>query len=348
MALSVMSEKFCCSRCGKGFSTRKNFFPVSYCSLYKGTGYLHICKECLSNIYNSYYEQCGDVKKAVMQTCRKLDLYWNEQAYNYVEKKNSQRTMMSQYLQRINSTYYAGKSYDDTLIEQGMFWNDIDGIGKESPADSADNSIAQEDSYEQKYIVHEPEPIEITEDVVSFWGPGYTPEMYIELERRLQYYRSQMGDTQQDMGTDALLRQIVMLEIDINKARAEGRDVDKKMSTFNSLLSSLVKPMQKKEDMSSSVSNTPFGVWIKRWEDERPVPEIDDSLKDVDGIIKYILTWVYGHVAHMLKVKNANTALYDDAIKKYRVERPEYNDEEDEVMLYDIFKGSDEDDDETG
>ena len=285
-----------------------------------------------------------------MQTCRKLDLYWNEQAYSYVEKRNTQRTMMSQYLQRLNNNQYAGKSYDDTLIEQGMLWGDADktvAISKDMQANN-DDDVKQEEQYEQKYIVHEPEPIEITEDVVLFWGPGYTPEMYIELERRLQYYRSQMGDTQQDMGTDELLRQIVMLEIDINKARAEGRDVDKKMSTLNSLLSSLVKPMQKKEDMSSSIANTPFGVWIKRWEDERPVPEIDDSLKDVDGIIKYILTWVYGHVAHMLKVKNANTALYDDAIKKYRVERPEYNDEEDEVMLYDIFKGSDEDDDETG
>ena len=59
-----------------------------------------------------------------------------------------------------------------------------------------------------------------SEEVISFWGPGYTPEMYAELEQRLQYYKSQMEDideSQRDMSTDALLRQIAMLEIDINK-----------------------------------------------------------------------------------------------------------------------------------
>ena len=321
-----------CRKCGTAYSQLKGNFPVSYGYLYKGVGYLPYCKRCVEGIYADYLSECKDPEKAARQVCRKLDIYWNAKIFDNVSKKDTTRSVMTTYLSKTNSMSHAGKSYDDTLREENSLW-------KFSYA----KERGKQESIPVTVAVEEP-----TDEVIACWGPGYTPEMYAELEQRLQYYRSQMGDTQQDMGTDALLRQIVMLEIDINKARAEGRDVDKKMSTFNSLLSSLVKPMQKKEDMSSSVSNTPFGVWIKRWEDERPVPEIDDSLKDVDGIIKYILTWVYGHVAHMLKVKNANTALYDDAIKKYRVERPEYNDEEDEVMLYDIFKGSDEDDDETG
>lgn len=342
MSLSVVSEKQYCTKCGRAYSAKKGNFPVSYAALYKGAGYMPVCKECISGMYGIYLEQTDDPKDAVRQMCRKLDLYWSDQVYEYVERKNAPRMIMSQYIQRLNGINYAGKSYDDTLIEEGTLW-DYKNQASVSNKSTNDGS----DDLSQKYIVAELEPIEITEDVVAFWGPGYTPEMYVELEQRLQYYRSQMGQDQNDMSTDAILRQIVMLEIDINKARADGKTVDKMMSTFNSLLSSLTKP-QSKGDSSSTAGNTPFGVWIKRWEDERPLPEIDESLKDVDGIIKYVLTWVYGHVTHMLGVRNTYSQLYEDAIEKYRVNKPEYDEEDDDTMLYDIFRDGGGSGDETG
>lgn len=334
MAIEIGSSNIYCSRCGKAYSSRKGYFPVSYAALYKGTGYIPICKGCVDSIYNTYLSQCNNAKDAVRQTCRKLDLFWSEAIFGRIEKLNTPYTIMSNYIQYLNRQTYAGKSYDDTLSYDGELWSFTSREDKPS-----NNSISQEDRGEkQEYVVAELEPIEITEDVVAFWGPGYTPEMYIELERRLQYYRSQMDESQQDMSTDAILRQIVMLEIDINKARADGKAVDKMMSTMNSLISSLNKPTKKSDDSSSGFAATPFGVWIKRWEDERPLPEIDDSLKDVDGIIKYVLTWVYGHVTHMLGVRNTYSKLYEDAIESYRVSRPEYDEEDDDTMLYDIFK----------
>lgn len=344
MSLSVVSEKQYCTKCGRAYGAKKGNFPVSYASLYKGSGYMPYCKECISAMYNSYLDKADNPKEAVRQMCRKLDLYWSDQVYDYVEHKSAPKTIMSQYIQRLNSVYYAGRSYDDTLIEEGSLWVDksIFASGKD---DGVNNN--PEETAKQEYIVAELQPIEITEDIVAFWGPGYTPEMYIELEQRLQYYRSQMGEDQNDMSTDAILRQIVMLEIDINKARADGRAVDKMMSTFNSLMSSLNRP-QSKGDSNSAVANTPLGVWVKRWEDERPLPEVDDSLKDVDGIIKYVLTWVYGHVTHMLGVRNNYSKLYEEAIEKYRVSRPEYDEEDDDTMLYDIFKDGGDASDETG
>lgn len=350
MSLSMVSEKCYCPRCGRAYGSRKTAFQTSYAAMYKGVGFLPICKECVTSLFTSYLVQCNDQKLAVKQMCRKLDLYWSEQVYEYVEKKSSQRTVMSLYIQRTNNVYYAGKSYDDTLVEQGTLWSDLPSDEKKEPEEETKEDVTSsvEQEMQQRYIVHELPPIEITEDVVAFWGPGYTPEMYIELEQRLQYYRSQMGDTQQDMSTDALLRQIVMLEIDINKARADGRSVDKMMTTFNTLLSSLIKPVKKSDDTISGSSSTPLGVWIKRWEDERPLPEIDDSLRDVDGIVKYVLTWVYGHVAHMLGVRNNHSKLYEEAIEKYRVNRPEYDDEDDDTMLYDIFQDSGGSSDKTG
>lgn len=342
MSLSVVSEKQYCAKCGRAYGSKKNYFNVCYASLYKGSGFLPYCKECVAGMYNVYLEKTNDPKIATRKMCRKLDLYWNEQVYDYIERKNAPKMIMSQYIQRINSVHYAGKSYDDTIEEEeDSIW------GNQNNTQTRNNAVNTNDEPKQQYIVAELEPIEITEDIVAFWGPGYTPEMYIELEQRLQYYRSQMGEDQNDMSTDAILRQIVMLEIDINKARADGRAVDKMMSTFNSLMSSLNKP-QTKGDGNSAAANTPLGVWVKRWEDERPLPEIDDSLKDVDGIIKYVLTWVYGHVTHMLGVRNTYSKLYEEAIEKYRVSRPEYDEEDDDTMLYDIFKDSGDSGDKAG
>lgn len=316
-----------CFRCGTQYGTMRGYFPVCHSHLTKGVGYLPYCRTCVDEMYSRYLDECADPAKAIRQVCRKLDIYYSDRICTQAINQSSNRTSISTYLAKINTTNYAGKSFDDTLRAEGRLW--------EYDKEDEDSDVS--------YV---PEP---TEEIKAFWGPGYTAEMYYELEQRLKYYRSRMGSVEPDLSTDALLRQIAMLEIDINKARAAGSSVDKMTSTLNSLISSLSKPTKKADDVSSSVANTPMGVWIKRWEDERPLPEIDDSLKDVDGIIKYVLTWVYGHVAHMLKVKNARTKLYDEAVAKLRVERPEYDDEDDESMLEDIFGDNDSaDDDETG
>ena len=331
MAIEMESGSAVCCRCGTAYGRRKGYFPVCYAGMYRGTGYLPICKPCVDLMYGEYLSQCGDAKRATRQMCRKLDLYWNSQIYDSVEKKATTRTMMTNYIQRVNNISYAGKSYDDTLLAEGKLWAEH-GAQTEPVIAPVVTEPADGDSLSLD---------DIPKEVIEFWGPGYPPETYLELEQRLQYYRGQMGDdAKADLGTDTLLRQIAMMEIDINRARADGRSVDKMVNSLNSLLSSLNKP-QKNAAVDSAVANTPFGVWIKRWEDERPLPEMDESMKDVDGITKYVLTWVFGHMAKMLKIKNLRTPLYDDAVARLRVEHPEYDDEDDETLLYDLFQDGD-------
>ena len=334
MPIEIDNDRTVCYRCGTAYGRRKGNFPVCYATLYRGSGYMPYCRNCVETMYQEYLSESNDAKKAVRQLCRKLDLYWNEQIFDSVEKKATTRTLMTNYIQRINNLAYAGKSYDDTLKTESKLW-----IGDSDITPVCTSVDSEREEKNENALSLD----DIPGSVIEFWGPGYTPEMYLELEQRLQYYRGQMGeDARADLGTDTLLRQIAMMEIDINRARADGKSVDKMVNSLNSLLSSLTKP-QKGTVMDSTAANTPFGVWIKRWEDERPIPEIDESMKDVDGIIKYILTWVYGHMAHMLKIKNARVPLYEDAIAKLRVEHPEYDDDDDETLLYDLFQDGEED-----
>ncbi len=152
--------------------------------------------------------------------------------------------------------------------------------------------------------------------------------MYNELEQRRLYWMEQLvaeGVDVNKVGTQALLRQIVQTELDINKGRAAGEDVDKKVNTFKGLLSdAMLKPSQNKTE-DASIDNTPLGVWAWRYENKRPIPEVDEKCKDVNGIRKYITIWFKGHLAKMLGLRNSYSQMYEDEIKRLSVERVDYD-----------------------
>ena len=333
-----------CYKCGTGYSRRKGFFPISYAPLYKGVGYIHICRECIEKIYSQYLFQCKDEKMALRQLCRKLDLYWNENVFNMVNVKSTSKTIVTKYLEKLNTSAYVGKCYDDTLEEEGILWNfgnedDVD-VAVESAKRVVDNSNkTRSNADEAPIFIDISDDFEVTDDIIKFWGSGLTRTMYGELEQRRHYWMSNLPEgAEADVGTEALIKQICSLEIDINRDRRAGRSVEKSLNVLNTLLGSAnLKPNQNRDNSDSSIENTPMGVWIWRFENERPIPEPDPELKDVDGIIKYILTWFYGHLAKMLNIRNAHSKLYEEEMARLRVERPEYEDEDDDSLLYDVF-----------
>lgn len=96
MPIEVEHGSVVCSRCGTAYGRRKGNFPASYAPLYKGIGYLPVCRECIGDIFAKYLSECGDSKLALHQLCRKFDVYWNDGVYDAVEKKNSKRLVMMQ------------------------------------------------------------------------------------------------------------------------------------------------------------------------------------------------------------------------------------------------------------
>ena len=329
MALELNTDRVKCYRCGKVYKKPTGNFKTSYAACHKGVGYLPVCNECVESLYNIYFSYCNNSKDAVRQICRKFDLYWNEAVFDTVEAKCGPTSIVFMYLQRLTNAKYAGKSYDDTLAEEGTMW--LSGATGAQPV------------AEKREAKRPAGPDEVDEDVIAFWGPGYSAEMYNMLEQRRAYWMSRLpSDVELDVGTEALIRQICPLELDINRKRAAGQNVEQSINALNTLLGSAnLKPNQKRDDDSAANDNTPFGVWIKRWEDQRPIPEPDPQLKDVDGIVRYIEIWFKGHLAKMLGLKNAYSRMYQDEIDKLRVERPEYSEEEDEDLFDLIFSDDD-------
>lgn len=329
--------KVFCTRCGMAYSKRRNFFPVSYAKLHKGIGYTPVCRKCIDQMFREYLDEFGDTALAARQICRKLDLYYDDRLFELVSNKATPNNVMFQYLYRLTMSTYAGKSYDDTLInENGTIDPRKDSLTKLYVNNTEEESDESEEQVEPVEPEPEPEPEvdeaeeeQVSEDVISFWGKGYTPEMYRRLEQRWAYWSSKYPEGEElDVGTEVILRQICSLELDINRDRAAGRPVDKSVNTLNTLLGSLnLKPVQKKDDLDSSINNTPLGVWLYRFENKRPLP---DNYPD-SPILKYIFTWM-GHLCKMLGVKgNKYTQLYEEAIRRNTVEKPEYEGDEDDL-----------------
>lgn len=321
-----------CTRCGTQYGKRKGFFPVNYGLLYKGLGYMGVCRPCIDDMYERYLNVCHDPKLAVRQMCRKLDLYWSESAYAAVEKKNTTRSMMTSYITKINNNTYINRCYDDTLEAEGKLWDFGSGalfIPDTTVSDSAAGN----------------ETVEVDQSIIDFWGPGLSSDQYMTLDQRRKYHLSRLAEERGveedaiDLGTDMLIRQIVNLEVSINAKQSEGKDVNKDVATLVDLLQKVDWKPAKKEDIDSADAATPLGVWIDRWENKRPLPEIDDDLKDVNGIKKYIFTWM-GHLTKMLGIRGGYTKLYDEEVARLRVEKPEYEDEDDETLLSDYYSES--------
>ena len=336
-AIEVNGSNVVCTRCGKMYGKRKGYFPVSYGPMYKGTGYLGICKECAEEIYSMYLSQCNDPKMAVRQTCRKLDLYWSEAIYDTVEKRNTTRSLMSGYLQKVNNNSNIGKSYDDTLLEEGTLWGFA---GERIRKDSDDDQTGEQE--EQVYV---------DQEIIDFWGGGLPTQQYFDLEQRRAYWMKKLygsktpDELDLDAGTEGLIRQICNLETDINRDKAAGRPISNNVNTLNSVLGSAnLKPNQKKDTSEGMSSATPYGVWIKKIENTRPISDPSPEFKDVDGIVKYVTTWFLGHLCKMMGVKNSYCKLYEDELAKLRVDYPEYEDDDDEALFNDVFAtGGDED-----
>ena len=288
-----------------------------------------ICKDCVNAMFAEYTDQCGSEKIAMRQLCRKLDLYWSEKIYDSVQKKNVGRAIAVGYISRLTSSNYAGKCYDDTLIAEDTMWS----FAEDTP------KVYEEVQQNQMPVSDEiDDDFELTEEIIAFWGKGYTPEMYADLEQRRSYWMSRFPDnTELDIGTEAIIKQICAVELDINRDRAAGRAVDKSLNALNTLLGSAsLKPTQKKSDADASIYNTPMGVWIDRFEYKRPIPD-DESDENKNYLKKYILAWFGGHLSKMFGIKNANTKLYDEEIAKYRVCRPDFDDDSDDDLMYDIL-----------
>lgn len=340
-------DKYVCTRCGRIYKRQRGNFPCSHSPLYRGGGYLPVCNYCVDDLFNHYKVALGDEKEAMRRVCMKCDIYWSPAVYAMVNKANTSNSRVRSYISKTNLAVYVEKTYDDTLDEEALE------AAKKETEEAKETSeiqldvgvppdVAFEDNSSNQPILFEdiPEP---TPETIDFWGPGFTADVYYDLDRRYKKWTSDKG-CNIDESSAALYKQICLCEVNIAKNMMAGKPIESAQKSMNELLGSLnAKPVQKKQDEAASEAaneafdNMPFGVGIKMCENMRPIPKPDPRFDDVDGIVRYISIWFLGHLCKMLGIRNTYCKLYEDEIARRRIERPELEAEDDESVFNDIF-----------
>lgn len=320
---SVAGQKCYCVRCGTAYSRKKGYFPVSHSPMYRGSGYLPWCNDCIDEMYEEYVRDLGD-KEAMRRMCMKMDLYWSESLYAMVERSAGTNSRIRNYIGKTNIIRYIDKTFDDTIREEAASAEPVDRF-QFPTQDNTESGV-------------EDEPTDPA--IIEFWGAGFDHDFYMELER---HYKDWTGGIEETLKQNerTLYKQICIQEVIIVRDAAAGRPTDKSVNLLNTLLGSMnLKPSQQKEEADAELEKMPLGVGIQKWEFNRPLPETPKENRDVRRTIKNITTWYLGHACKMVGLKNSYTRAYEEAMDELRVKRPEYDEEDDDSVLNDIFNGT--------
>ena len=306
-------EKYTCFYCGNEY-VETNFYK-SFGNFFNNIGKIPYCKQCIEKFYQYYFDKYTNEgcltpeENAVKRICMAMDIYYTkanfDSAMNKIKKDNINISPMGQYMKTIGFNQYKNKSYDNTISDEE----------KEKLAKSLIDISNVSDSRK------------VDEETIKFFGTGFTDEDYEFLKE--QYDDWVARHECKTKAQEEVFKRICFKQLEILKATRRGEDTKNLDATFQNYLDT-AKLQPKQNSGDTTADNQTFGTLIDKWENERPLPEIDEELKDVDRIGYYIDTFFKGHTCKMLNIKNAFSNLYSSMMKKFTVNKPEYNSDEDD------------------
>lgn len=305
-------------------------FYNSDSGLYESIGKIPYCKSCLEKFYQHYLKECKKAeytspeRKAVERICMTLDIYYSDDILDSVmeqlETKRTDATLIILYIKQVKLYQYRKKNYDTTLQERYLKIKN-------------DNFVMSD--YEEQ-VTERSENIQKAE---KFFGTGFTDEDYLYLYE--QYNDWTARHECETKSQEEIFKRLCFTQLELLKATRNKEDTKDLNATYLKQLEAA--KLQPKQNKGETVSDTQtFGTLIDKWENTRPVPEIDEDLKDVDKIGKYINIFFKGHLSRMMGIKNAPCKAYDDFMKQFSVKKPEYeSDDGDSEALFDALFGGD-------
>lgn len=314
-----------CCRCGETKDEKRFYTTTS--KFFENCKRLPVCNECMDDMYMEYYDKYNKEgyvnpdKKAVERVCMTLDIYFKESLFLSSREswlKNPETSLMMYYMRLTRLGTNRTKTYDDTMLDKYDASKEKEAI----------LTIYEDDDKELDRRVTEGKKI---------FGPGFEREDYIFLCEQYSDWTARHECNTKSQ--EELFKQICFTQLDLFKANRAGRDTKTLNDTLiKQLDAAKLQPKQNAGD--TTADNQTLGTLIDKWENTRPIPEIDEELRDVDKIGLYIDVFFRGHLAKMLNIKNAFSHLYNKFMEQFTVRKPEYADEEDNEALFDAVFGS--------
>jgi hypothetical protein len=286
-------------------------------------GKIPYCKQCIEKFYQQYYEEYVNEgcltpeKTAIKRVCMTFDIYYTDvvfnSAMNKIREGNINISPMAQYMKVIQLAQYKDRSYDNTVLNE----------------------------MKEEFIAVVSDGVSVNRDVdqktIDFFGSGFTDEDYKFLQKEYDDWTARHECNTK--AQEEVIKDICFNRLQNLKALRKGEDTKDITASFQKMLDAgKLQPKQNAGD--ATADNQTFGTLIDKWENERPLPEIDEELRDVDKIGLYINVFFKGHLAKMMGIKNGMSNLYNKFMKKYTVEKPEYDDDENSDALFDAIFGN--------
>ncbi len=315
----VVSGEGYCRRCQKVMTLQGNFYEATNLML-DTNGYLSICKKCCGEIYNHYFSIYNNLEKALYFTCEDLDICFSREALQATQT-------------HIDSLLSRGKEVTSVF---GYYKSKLGSLVKKNGMVSfrfrdSDGSIFKNENTTDAVKSNESD-FELTDEIKRFWGWGaettLTKSDYEYLQNKFTEYINNYECETPVM--EELLKQASFESLEIHRKRMARQDVSKNLANLQTILTNAnIKPVQ--ESGANASDQVSFGLLIKKWENEEPIPEPDEEWKDVDGIGRYIRIWFLGHLCKMLGIVNEYSKEYEEEMAKFRVEMPSDDLLEDEL-----------------
>lgn len=304
--MSEIKSLTCTKHGGKPISI-SNFYRAPSKSIYSGIGYVAVCKECIDKYYEEYVKKYKDEEEAIYYLCMLLDLPFSHGDYEGAVQHSSKTgwKLYQSFFKQLNSFGEVNSS--------GTCFTDSEILHRHRVSDGSeitDNVNSSSDN----------EDLEITQDIVLFWGKGFKNHEYSYLEN---FYTDFVNSYECDSPAQVLLfKNAAKTQLNADKALAEENVnlYDKLMKTLSTILGdSNIKPVQ--ETGANATEQATFGTLIKKWENDKPIPDPLEEWK-LSNWIRYIRIWFFSHLAKMTGNSNPYEEEYQTEMNKFRVEVP--------------------------
>jgi hypothetical protein len=255
------------------------------------------CKDCLDVLWRAYLvKYSSDIPRALYYFCMLIDIPYFKNIIDEIKVTEDILKFFKKYISKVNS--FGKQNNTITFLDGQLLY---DGSNELDPA----------------FFEYDPDAVNFIPDLVDIrtWGKLPPQDLYF-LKEEYKDWKNRYEI--KDKAMEEVVKQICHKQLKIFRLNEGGMNTSKELSDMNSLMTSAsLKPIQNK---GIGTEENTLGAWIKRFEQERPIPEPDPIFADVDGIWKKIRIWFLGHFSKVYNYENEYSREYEQEMAKNRVE----------------------------
>ena len=312
---STQENTYYCRKCMK-LLPEKQFYDNVDAGLIDSNGKLSVCKPCIQNLYNGFYEEYGSIEKAIHKLCISLNIKFSNEASS------------------------ATQAQITTFIDNGKNIHNVFGIYKSklvavnpSMDKSANVDMTYSDVgtiYLDKANVIEEAPI--PKEVIDFWGRDVPKDDIRYLENEfINFKKTHVAETYAEI---VLLKQICYTMLDIKRMRANSDDTGDLVKELQALMKTLAVSPNATLSSGANKNSESFGLWIKDIEESEPAQWLStdprgDIYRDISNVDAYFQNYIVRPLKNfILGSKDFNVAEDDDdgeSLMPDEEDMPDYN-----------------------